>query len=280
MKATALTLFLLWHLMSFGQVHIEDNCQWNKKFTSVIWYHGGQMSETNINTTYKTLGDTLINNVSFLKLFTNQKPDGYFFIDANKTYFGKHPDSLYLMYNFDLTTGDTFAFRAPSYPGPLLSTVKSVDTISINGLLRKKIQFNKFPNYGLGPLWIEGIGDVQFGGLEFDYSYVIYDMNYSSLKCFLQNNQNLYGDCTLGIQNDKCTTDVYPNPTRDLVRVSLKEFEKPAQIKLLNSKGKVLQEFNCLENDCMLDLTNYSKGIFIIQIWNTKKMLSKKIIKE
>lgn len=280
MKTILLLLFMFVHILGTGQNIIYDNGVWNQKFHSILWGHGGISSESTSYSTYQTLGDTIIGDSIFLKMFKNQAFNGLLFSDESKVYYGNNPNSLYLMFDFSLMPGDTFAFMAPNYPGILKSWVTSVDSIEIKGITRKRIQFKNFSGYGLGPQWIEGIGDVNFGGIETNYSYVVYDNNTTTLLCYMQNNNKIYGTCTLGTFETTRNNAIYPNPTHNYLRIELCEFEKPVKVKLLNLNGKKLLEVYCNDNESTLDLTSFHAGMYILQLWDTQKFVSKIIVKE
>lgn len=279
MKTLLFQLFLLCQMSIIAQTIVPDNCIWSQKFHSVIWGHGGIISETTYYNTYQTLGDTIIGDSSYLKMYKNQLLNGLVLSREQKVFYGPHPDSLYLMFDYGLMVGDTFTFNAPNYPTPLKSFVTKIDTLSIKGINRKRIQFNNFNGYGMGPQWIEGIGDVNFGGIETDYSYVVYNNNTTVLVCFSQDNNKIYGLCTLGIQNKTKQLLFYPNPTQDYIKIDLSRIQKPAIIRLMSTNGISLIEYTAIEAEYTLDLTRLNAGIYILQLSDGKDFICNKIVK-
>ena len=65
---------------------------------------------------------------------------------------------------------------------------------------------------------------------------------------------------------------IYPNPTQDIVNIVGKEFS----IKVYNITGELIIED---DNPTIIDLSNYSSGIYTIQILSNNNIIIKKIIK-
>ena len=152
----------------------SDNGSWYRKYHSIAWGHGGEVLwDITTYNTYWINGDTLINGNTFYKLYDGNAFAVYITTDSLKVYCGEDPGNLRVLFDYGLEAGDSFEFYGPDYPyGTLNQTVNMVDSVMIGGVIRKRIHFQNFECYGSGPLLIEGIGDVHFGGIELNYSYV------------------------------------------------------------------------------------------------------------
>jgi hypothetical protein len=73
---------------------------------------------------------------------------------------------------------------------------------------------------------------------------------------------------------------IYPNPTSDRVIVNVQnEFDKSSSIVLMDMKGNVLQTVPTINQINEFDLSNYTKGSYILRIINNKKSSNWVIIK-
>ncbi len=61
--------------------------------------------------------------------------------------------------------------------------------------------------------------------------------------------------------------DVYPNPSSSLVNVYIDKFEK-TQLQIININGQVVFEKQVNENNTLLNVSSYTKGVYIIKIKN------------
>jgi hypothetical protein len=282
MKAVSVMLLALSSLSSVAQVVFPDNGVWERSYHSIAWGHGGEVLwNYTIYSTYFVNGDTTVGDSSYLKIYNGLQPAGYVKVNENKIFFGPATDLLHPMFDFGLNQGDTFTFYAPSYPyGILQSTVQSVDSVLIKGVLRKRIQFNDFTGYGAGPLWIEGIGDVNFGGIEPDYSYVSWYANTTTLNCFSQNGENIYGACTNGIAEKVLPAVLYPNPTSGLSTLDLTMLGKPVTVRLLDPGGRELLRGEYQDDKLSLDFSPMARGIYFIVLQNQQQLIVQKVVRK
>jgi len=61
--------------------------------------------------------------------------------------------------------------------------------------------------------------------------------------------------------------DVYPNPTSNLVNIYIDKFEN-TQLQIININGQLVFEKQVNENNTLLDVSSYNKGVYIIKITN------------
>lgn len=208
---------------------------------------------------------------------------GYFRNDtSNKKVFyinpkvGINQDSL--LYDFDLEKGDTLT---DSYlTGGYVHLVDSVDTVNINGSLRKRFFINDSCQSGIDPVLIEGVGS-SYG--------LLYDLNcslccFNSLVCVSNQGQTVYPDSStscnivtslneLGVKNKELT--ISPNPTNGFVKLEFKDHLK--SIEVYNLQGQKVQEINPKERSWQLPRQS---GVYLIRIHDEKgRFYSDKVMK-
>lgn len=86
------------------------------------------------------------------------------------------------------------------------------------------------------------------------------------------------GMCTLGLDDhelDKVL--IYPNPVQEKITIALKV---SASYALVNLLGQVVQKGSLYYGDNILDISNLSKGLYVLNVKTPTASTSKKIIKE
>jgi len=251
----------------FAQTVFPETGRWNQKYHSIAWGHGGEVIwDITEYHTYTSTGTTVINNQTFTILNLDGQFNSYILTDGLKVYRGVEADSLQLFYDYGLNPGDTFRFPAPnfsSYPYEIVLEVLSVDTVFIGGENRRRLVFSDIPSYGNGPLWIQGIGDVNFGGIETDYSYTSWNANTKNLECFADNGVNIYGTCTLGYEKRPALSKLYPNPGRGIFHLQLDAFHPPLHIAVFSTDGRLIQSFESAQSYENIQL---EKGVYLLKI--------------
>ena len=77
---------------------------------------------------------------------------------------------------------------------------------------------------------------------------------------------------------DTTNVSVYPNPSSNLVNIKLSRTEN-VHIQVLDLCGQVLENKMMNSNHYILNIENYEKGIYLINIDYNNKKITKKIIK-
>lgn len=72
---------------------------------------------------------------------------------------------------------------------------------------------------------------------------------------------------------------VYPNPTHDIVTVTMPKLEREIWYELINSFGKKMGQ-NRLNNNSKINLSNFSDGVYSLKIYNKEFSIIKKVIKQ
>ena len=182
------------------------------------------------------------------------------------------------MLDLTLEVGDTMTIHYD------WMVVDSISSIEINGEDRKHMYFSCYGQGGLLEHWIEGIGSnfgiLQSGGcfvvgwrtiflcMSEDGELIYMNPNYSS--CYLNNTE------IVEVHNPKI--QVYPNPTSGKINIRNSENLKIESISIIDLNGQNLLEF---ENDINeLDLSGFSKGIYLLKLTYGNEIIIKKIVIE
>lgn len=98
---------------------------------------------------------------------------------------------------------------------------------------------------------------------------------------------SLFNDCwnfffsnvVTGIHNiEEQSFLVYPNPTKDNITVSSKE--EIQTIELLNISGQIIKSIQCDSQSQIIDLSDLSNGLYILQGKTSTKLFTQKIVKQ
>ena len=263
---------------------IQDSSSWVTK--GINW---GGPPHTLYQSKTITLGDTVINSLSYLKLYFVGVNGMKFFVggirnDTLKRVYIFDNDSLkeYLLYDFGVKTGDTIV-NAYNLNGDTLI----VDTVittprnelpdSNKGLARTKIRLFVKNDNGFGPpianQWIEGVGTNV--GLFLLYMYELPFESQHWVQCFkVRDTAYFYkGECGFyGIEDQQNTYDLnFANPVSTSTRVYLDLLisKSDFSIKIYNALGRLEKVITKGRYDVLeLSADEYSKGLHIIHFDN------------
>ena len=70
---------------------------------------------------------------------------------------------------------------------------------------------------------------------------------------------------------------VYPNPSINSLTI---EAQKQSTIEIININGQIVKTVVCFNKSTSVDLTDLSRGVYIVRVKTDKKIVTKKIIKE
>jgi len=129
-------------------------------------------------------------------------------------------------------------------------------------------------NNGMAP--IPGEYYIDFSpAVDGDYAVIVTTLNCSDTSaCFSIDNVGL------GENNSAGTISVYPNPTNGLVTITTGAQIENATIKLINLSGQVLiQENNLTGSTFNLDLSEFSNGVYFVEISEGENIQRIKIVR-
>lgn len=303
MKNVKLNYFLLVVSLSwsyaFGQLFVPDSSTWH---TYYVWIgtNGPGLQYTSHNNIFSQItGDTIVGTdtlqtVSTERVLGEPNPTtinyyGYLFNDSNIVYYGEDTDSMEILYDFNLNPGDSVIMKVGYGIHWGIDTVKvlSVDTITLNGLDRKRINFEAFSYYCVqignyvfsdpGMIWVEGVGDVVYG---LDLSGNGYNFIADwTLVCFTEGLVETYGDCNLGLAgNEFMDAALYPNPASDMLNVTLSH-ALSGSLSMYDSNGKLVLSNVLFSGKNQLSLENLEPGLYYAVISSEQGNFAKKVVK-
>jgi hypothetical protein len=225
---------------------------------------------------------------------------GYFRSDSLRTYYRKSTncaDKEYLIYDYSVSVGDTIwvGNSSGAQPDTTQFLVDTVEFVNYSGVMRKRIKLLYNPCFSspVDPLgqpmyWIQGIGsDVHpfyslfclCDGCEVIYTTLCYDS--SSVELY---KNSLFDTCDTIIPggvddlNGNPQISVFPNPTSDIVHISISNSHKSNGI-IYSYTGQVIQQFN-MQNSIALDVKNLPPGIYLIWVSTDNGIRRKRFVKE
>jgi len=262
---------------------VQENNEWN--VIKVVPTPGVPWDSTYWTMTYKFYGDTIISNQTYKKVYKSEEEipinweyEGCIREEEQKVwYFPQYGNEETLIYDFTLNIGDTVTILGWE---PMV--VDSISQIEINGEDRKQIYLSIWGQFI--EHWIEGIGS-NFGILQSGTSLAV--GWYTRFLCMSEDGELIYmnpnySSCYL--INTKIEEihysriQVYPNPTKDKINIKNSENVKIESISIIDLNGHNLLEF---ENDINeLDLSGFSKGIYLLKLIYGNEIIIKKIVIE
>jgi len=81
---------------------------------------------------------------------------------------------------------------------------------------------------------------------------------------------------TMGIQSEKISVNVFPNPTSDYI--SFNSSTNIKTISIFDNNGKLMERINPNRFTFTMDLRSYAKGIYYAEISNDNQIKTEKII--
>lgn len=230
------------------------------------------------NTTYFFQGDTVIDGNAYTKLmYEAEGLEGTYLygflredLEEQKVYvrYASTPEELF--YDFGVEAGDEVTIYPTGFA--VTGTVVSVDTETVNGVERKRINFD-FDWYT--DSWIEGVGST-LGITNPFSSFPDFSPN---LTCFYEGNDLVWDhptdDVTCGIQLAIAENEVLgnvslgPNPAIDRLLITFDGYSPGIRINvsLYSLTGDKLVERDFVSrNSLFMDLPRLSDGVYLVRI--------------
>jgi hypothetical protein len=297
MKRIILTSILFISILVKGQIYYPfptDNAIWSvfqNEFPLFPFPQGC------IAIHYGMVADTVINGVTYSKLYGNNLPADYPYSDtvfnistatyvaavredmSKKIWIRQPNDTIdILYYDFSLQLGDTFCFDFFNI-GCL--PVVNVDSILINGNYRRQIHFSSFNP----EIWIEGIGSKTGW---FVWPYIATTSH--NLQCYKENQILLYGnnychcDTYTSIQYldvDNNLIKIYPIPTSYKINIEIEENKRQKYlVEIYSMEGEKIKSIDIENQLTKINMSGFPEGVYLLLILSEEgKKWSKKIIK-
>lgn len=207
-------------------------------------------------------------------------------------YYNEETELDELFISYELEIGDTVKGKFGDENFPLI--VYDIDSVLVGDSYRRLFYTDETPEGGANRRLIEGIGfqysdEVQIGNYFGDINYAGEGIGFDlTLNCYGEYTVPLWnypegGDCnlTLNLEEEETQTNInlYPNPAVDLINLSASTNIKVVTIQTLD--GAIIKEVPINKNNGQINLTEFSKGIYIANItMENGTLLWKKIIKQ
>jgi hypothetical protein len=250
---------------------------------------GGSLCISNENYVYRVIGDTLINDTTYKKIwksgvrtFYPAGPNGVCFntqpeeIQEMAAFLRQEGRKIFwrngfegqdqLIYNFELQVGDSLPVNGINFLNDIV--VVSRDTILVNGEERLSYQFNNAPvSY-----YVEGIGHS--GGF-LQYIPPMLECGHR-LHCYGQNDVPLYPinpqdecDYTVGIETEIASNEfsIYPNPAQEVLTIELNAAGNKT-LEITNMNGQVVEKLNFSETRNQVSISALPAGVYFVKIQN------------
>jgi hypothetical protein len=250
--ATLLLLILITFSLKSQEYYslLEINKSWN--VLSVQYIPGDPYYDTTYSTiSYKLMGDTLINSLSYFKLYKSEEefPENWT-IDAflreddqKKIWMLKEiNEEEYLLYDFDIQQGDVIEV---GYYDPVSLTVDSITVVEVGGTDRLKYWFSYDDYYK--ETWITGIGSskgIIFSGSTFIVGGWYWLLCASQQEEVYYSNPN-YESCYLVTSIESLTNPsllTYPNPAENIIRFEMPESQQNSIVFISDIQGRNIAE--------------------------------------
>lgn len=283
MKNLLFLFFILFHICVNSQSYtplLDNRNEWNL----ISCYLGDCFKDV-----YYTDGDTIVNGQNHKIL------DGYHYISRTfllrenvsekKVYLTTTIDDIreYLIYDFNLEEGDSINLENPITPFPPEGGYFRLDSIRINPITQGETgkffyfspTISNTESQGYYPIWVEGMGSLSIinapGGNP-DYDGV------GKVSCFFKNENLFYFDDEM---TDQCTSTMSIKSedfsgfkfTVHNSKGILKGTTSIDKIEIYDLSGKKhLSKFVSKKDFLEFDLRELSKGIYVLQIHEPKKI--------
>ncbi|GLR17751.1 T9SS type A sorting domain-containing protein [Portibacter lacus] len=282
--AFSVTFLLLSHFV-FTQNYLPIvNDSQNIQFEVCHPIFDGTLEET-----YEISGDTLINDLTYFKIKTNDI-EGFFRQDSSnaKAWFKEVNGAEKLIMDLNLTVGDSIFIDCDKY-GRRYSKVTSIDTIGT----RKTVELDYiYPEVYATPTdtiiyrtlkFIEGIGPTGF------FLYQIEDVdfhNYGFILRTVRKNgyfvysefENCYDLVPVSTKNlDQVHFQIFPNPTSDFIEI--KSDHPVEDLKIYNITGQLISQQFIPHTNTKWDLTALESGLYFVNFRIKDRNITEIIVK-
>lgn len=182
-----------------------------------------------------------------------------------------------VLYDFNLTVGDTIPPSLLNENGTIVNVVANIDTVFLGGVYRKRFIIDScFQQL----YYIEGIGST-YGLLSptrcpFEQVYTLQCFKSNSLPVYPDNTTNCSPATANNVSLEINQFSISPNPSSDalFINTNLNCYD----ICIMNSIGQLILQKNMNSQSCVLDISHLPSGIFLITFSDQNKILHQESI--
>jgi len=290
MKKIFLSLaIILFTLIAKSQSLVDTNFVWSEINETYNYL------DTIRQTKYiKFSGDTIIGTRHYKKVMRSDDEfmttwyhynDYYIREDTSKKVYLYTNDKDKLIYDFGINIGDTINLE---YGDSFTAYVDTIYTENVLGINRRKIIL--IDNQGNQGIWYENIGNIAEPNVLLPvYGSCFCGITGPALEilCVKENGNLIYQntnysecfyltDINTG-QLNNTTKNIYPNPAKNILHISINNNNLNINVKLYNSLGKVVYNED-FTNQSTINTSKFSSGIYFLKLTNAKKSIVEKII--
>lgn len=259
-------------------------------------------------------GDTVLNGIPYHKIYysldlaynsPNQTLHCFVREDTTKKVFVKYPigsgiDTVeFMLYDFDVEVGDTATIRLLNF------TIDSIYKLQVTAIDSFSINIGTRRYYRLTPIspviwpctyftfdWRVGMGST-LGPFYNEIPEWGCDDGGYEVSCFWHKGVYVWGgtfcDYTTGINEIKGSNYqlyVYPSPAQSQITLEFDLIEtQNGSIEIKNTLGQSVKTINNIifskgKNKIEIDVNEFSKGLYFVQLQSENKFISKKFVKE
>jgi hypothetical protein len=237
-----------------------DESIWNGGLDDVYYYKY-----------YQTDGKININDTLYTIISDNAEEINFYLREASKKVYCRFsPGSPeFLLYDFDIETGDTILYGWDNLPGYVMSS----DSLLIGADYHKRYEIWFFDGAFQGH-FIEGVGSdlglMYPDVLAFDIKGDLFCFSMADTIYKIDGSGGTYpGNCWIYLEipeNNKIQMDIYPNPSSDKIFIN---YDKECNIELVDIFGSVVRKSETKS----MDIHDLIKGIYILNIYSETGLL-------
>lgn len=280
-------LFILTIFLGMSNIKCQEYQYKTFIDTNFVWSHaffalsGPHTPYTYYVRNYFTGSDTTINDKIYYKhtqgLIRSEEKRFYFYDE------GLNKDVLIL--DFDAKVGDTiFSNKYYNY------FVDSIDTVLVNNTYRKRLfvssDFLNPGGFGFKLIWIEGIGNINYGIKGLYTSSMGFYQNFCG---FSEKGIRVYPPNSVSVECERALVpvinfdikniNVFPNPTNNFILIDDANFKYNRNCKLYDTFGKLVADLEI--NNNRISLENIQGGMYILYLVDKNNNIHLgKIVKE
>jgi len=88
-----------------------------------------------------------------------------------------------------------------------------------------------------------------------------------------------FGGAASFVRDNDFNLNIYPNPASNILNVNILSNKETINIKIYNSLGKIMDDFNVESRDAQINISSYSKGLYFIGADDGEQNTRKKFVK-
>lgn len=275
-----LTLLMPCLSYSSAQQFPVDSAEWSIAFTAFNLPPNGGYTTTTVH--YGIRGDTLIDGMTWSKLYEDTAVADMSFVEGNAMLIGAiredangqvrlHQDgSIYLLFDFSLTVGDQFTPLGP------YGYVSAVDTVFVGGAWRRHFAID--PGFALWPLeYMEGIGYVHGQGVMDGWRYWNIGIHLQfELLCMEHYGVRIYGTGPCHVEESTVPTQVatntgpvvslFPSPFTDSFTIRTDQPLEEATLVLSDAAGRTVLRQPFRGTQLRVHGPDLAPGLYVVSI--------------